>query len=223
MESFATLNNWLHLLLGFGAAAAAILALSVRKGGKLHRWSGWVFAAGMTIAAFTAWGFMLARPLPLAMIQATLAIYGLLTAILALNPHWRGARVGEWGAFVLLIGLMAGCIVTAVNLYATGAAPPVGPLVFFAILAVFGVLDWKYLRSDAPSRIDRIRRHALRMALVFSETVRAPLLTFSDELGIPFPAIVFGSFLLIPLVYFGAGGRYVRRSDAMSAATSPEG
>ncbi|HEX6218861.1 MAG TPA: hypothetical protein VFZ35_06265 [Sphingomicrobium sp.] len=197
-----SLNHILHLVLGFGAAAAAIVALAAGKGSRLHRRAGWVFVTGMSIAALTAWLFMIARPLPLAMIQATTALYALGTAILAINPHWRNARSAEWALFALICFIMLGVVATGVRLYLSGAALFVAPIVFLLILGYFALLDVRYLRSGAVSRIDRVRRHALRMALAVSETVRAPMLTFADELGLPFPAIVFGSFLLIPLIYF---------------------
>ncbi len=198
-------SHVLHLVLGFGAAGAAIVALAVRKGGKLHRQAGWVFVTGMLIAAATAWVFMLDNPLPLAMIQATVAIYALGTAILALNPQWMWARRGEWSLLVLLgLAMLAICAVS-IRFLLAGTPFFIAPAAFFAILAYFAVLDLRYLRADTVSRLDRTRRHALRMALAVSETVRAPSITFADELGLPVPAIVFGSFLLVPLIYFTFG------------------
>ncbi|MGQ0588607.1 MAG: hypothetical protein ACT4N8_03615 [Sphingosinicella sp.] len=201
-EPFDLLTHVLHLALGFGAAGAAVVALSARKGGRLHRRAGWVFAAGMLIAAVTAWLFMIARPLPLAMIEATIALYALGTAILALHPRWRGARTGEWALFALLCLVMLGIGATAVRLHLAGTPLIVAPAAFFVILAYFAALDLRYLRAREVARLDRVRRHALRMALAVSETVRAPTITFADELGLPIPAIVFGSFLLVPLIYF---------------------
>jgi len=202
-----SLSEVLHLVLGFGAAAAAVIALAVGKGSRLHKQAGWVFVAGMTVAAITAWQFMIARPLPLAMIQATMALYALGTAVLAINPHWRLARSGEWALFALICFVMLGVVATAVRLFLSGTPFFIAPMTFFLILAYFAVLDWRYLHAGEVARIDRVRRHALRMALAVSETVRAPLLTFADELGLPFQAIVFGSFLLVPLIFFSFAPR----------------
>ena len=191
-----------HIVLGFGAAAAAIVALLVGKGTDWHRWAGWAFVVGMGVAAVTTYTFMPGDFRPLAIIQASTTIYALGMAILAINPRWSGARISEWALFVWLLLIMAGIVATGIALFVSGGGVAPGPMAFFAILAFFAVLDWRYLRAGAVGRIDRLKRHALRMALAVSETVRAPLLTFADDLQIPFPAIVFGTFLLVPLVYF---------------------
>ena len=104
--------------------------------------------------------------------------------------------------FGFLLLIMAGIAATGINLWIVAGSWAPGPIVFFTILTYFAVLDVRYLRRTKVKRSDRLKRHALRMALIVSETVRAPLLTFSDALAIPFPAIVFGSFLLVPLLYF---------------------
>jgi hypothetical protein len=200
---FDVITHVLHLALGFGAAAAALAALAARKGGRLHRWAGWVFAAGMLVAALTAWSFMVARPLPLAMIEANVAIYALGMAILALNPRWRGARAGEYAMLALLLLTMLGVAAMGVRFALAGSPIALATLAMFAVLAFFAVLDLRYLRAGAVTRLDRVRRHVLRMALAASETVRAPTITFADDLGLPVPAIVFGTFLLIPLIYYG--------------------
>ena len=195
------LNHTAHVVLGFGAALAAVIALAAGKGSRWHRWSGWAFAAGMLVAALTTFGFMPEDFRPLAVIQACTAIYALGTAILALNPHWPSARMGEWALFVFLLLIMLGIVATGVILWRSGGGIAPGPVAFFAILAFFAALDVRYLRRAKVPHPDRLRRHALRMAMVVSETVRAPLLTFADDLSIPFPVIVFGTFLLVPLIY----------------------
>ncbi|MCT2560008.1 hypothetical protein N0B51_13575 [Tsuneonella sp. YG55] len=191
-----------HLVLGFGAGAAAIVALAVSKGGRVHRWAGWTFTGGMTVAAITAWIFMIARPLPLAMFEATVALYALGTAVLALNPRWRWARAGEVALLGVLLLVMLAVAVVGGRLMLAGAGVGPAPLVLFAVFAYFAVLDVRWLRRAAIPKVDRVRRHALRMALAVSETVRAPLITFADDLGLPVPAIVFGTFALVPLIYF---------------------
>lgn len=206
--------NALHLILGFGAAAAAVIALGAGKGGRWHRRAGWVFFAGMTVAAVTAWMFMIARPLPLAMIQATTALYALGTAILAINPQWRAARTGEIVFLGLILVVLAGIAITGMRLTQSGGQVPPGPIAFGLIIAYFAALDVRFLFLTKPTPASRVRRHALRMALACSETVRAPLLTFADELGLPFPAIVFGTFLLVPLIYFAFAQRAVPARQA---------
>ena len=220
-EPFDPVSYVSHVGLGLAAALAAILALAVRKGGRLHRRAGWVYVAAMVVAALTAWVFMIARPLPLAMIQATVCLYALATGILALNPHWRGARAGEIFLLGLLCLVMAGVAATAARLYAAGSPLFPAPLVMLAILAYFAMLDLRYLGMAAVPRLARVRRRALRMALAVSETVRAPAITLADDLALPVPAIVFGSFLLVPAIYFGFAPRTARRSANLSLSPDP--
>lgn len=213
-DAFDQLTHVLHLVLGFGAGAAALLALTARKGGRLHRWAGWVFAAGMLVAALTAWSFMAARPLPLAMIEANVAIYALGMAILALSPRWRAARAGEYAMLALLLLTMLGVAAVGARFALAGSPRAFAPVAMFAVLAFFAVLDVRYLRAESVTRLDRVRRHVLRMALAASETVRAPTITFADDLGLPVPAIVFGTFLLIPAIYYGFAPQARRAAGA---------
>ncbi|MGN3974951.1 hypothetical protein [Tsuneonella sp. SYSU-LHT278] len=206
-----------HLVLGFGAGAAALVALTVRKGGRVHRWAGWTFVGGMTVAAITAWLFMIARPLPLAMFEATVALYALGTAILALNPRWRGARLAEIALLGVLLLVMLAVAVVGVRLTLSGAGIGPAPLVLLLIFTYFAMLDVRWLRRGTIERIDRVRRHALRMALAVSETVRAPTITFADDLGLPVPAIVFGTFALVPLIYFAFAPQARRAAAALRA------
>lgn len=81
------------------------------------------------------------------------------------------------------------------------------------------MLDWRYLRLERVSRIQRLRRHSLNMALTLSFTVSAPLITFADDLGLPVPAVVFESFLIIPLVYYAFTPQVVRAAAARVPAT----
>ena len=214
------LTHLLHLVLGFSAAGLAVIALMASKGGRLHRYAGWAFVIAMTVAATTAWAFMISRPLPLAMVQATLTFYGLGIALLAINPHWRRAKPLEWGLFVLLIVVIGGMLATSLSLFrAGGPVPFVAPLFMATIFSVFAVLDWRYLRLERVSRLQRLRRHSLGMALTLSFTISAPLITFADDLGIPVPAIVFGSFLIIPLVYYAFGPQAGRAANAKVPAS----
>lgn len=209
-EPFDPLSYLLHVGLGFAAAIAAVAALAARKGGRLHRRAGWVYVVAMLTAAATTWVFMLTRALPLAMVQATVLVYAVGMAVLALNPRWRAARAGENALLALLCLVMLGAIATSVRLYLAGSPVFPAPLAMVAILGFFAALDVRYLRREHVPRSDRVRRHALRMALAVSETVRAPMITFADDFALPIAVIVFGSFLLVPAIYFAfapRGGR----------------
>ncbi|MBX7500347.1 hypothetical protein K3181_02665 [Qipengyuania sp. YG27] len=206
-------SHLLHAVLGFGAAGAAVVALASYKGGPWHRRAGWVFVAGMVVSALTAWMFMFDRPLPLAMVSATVTLYAIGNALLAVNPQWAGARRWEWGLLALIGMVMLGMLATAVNLYRSGSTFFPAPLAMCAIIGVFALLDWRYLRAAKVPRMDRLGRHRLFMALAMAQMVMAPTIIVAPDIGVPVPVIVFGSLLLAPLIYFGFGPA-ARRASA---------
>ena len=210
----------LHGIIGFGAGAAAVAALIVRKGGTLHRRAGWAFVAGMIFAALTTWYFMIARPLPLAMVSSTLTIYALGMALFAVNPHWPGARRWEWLFFAVLGTVMLGMLATAANLYRSGSNFFPAPLAMFAVSLIFAVIDLRYMRSARVAGVRRVQRHALFMALAVAQMVMAPTIIVAPDLGVPVPVIVFGSLLLVPLIYFGFAPA-ARRAAARAVAADP--
>ena len=213
--------HFLHGAIGFGAGAAGLVALAVRKGGMLHRRAGWVFVAGMIFAALTTWYFMIARPLPLAMVSSTVTLYALGMALLAVNPQWPGARRWEWGLLALLALVMLGMLLTAANLYRSGSSFFPAPLAMSAIFLFFGVLDLRFLRSERPTQVARVRRHALMMALAVAQMVMAPTIIVAPDLGVPVPVIVFGSLLLVPLIYFGFTPAARRAASRLAPDTAP--
>ncbi|MBX7540100.1 hypothetical protein [Qipengyuania sphaerica] len=211
------ITHVLHGAIGFGASAAAVVALMVRKGGSWHRRAGWAFVAGMTFAALTTWYFMIARPLPLAMVSSTLTLYALGMALFAVNARWPGARRWEWGLFALLALVMLGMLATAANLYRAGSNLFPAPLAMFAVFSVFAVIDLRYLRAEVISGASRVQRHMLMMALAVAQMVMAPTIIVAPDIGVPTAVIVFGSLLLVPLIYFGFGGA-ARRAAARAVA-----
>ncbi|WP_369027083.1 hypothetical protein [Qipengyuania sp. RANM35] len=212
------LNHFVHSVLGFGAAAAALVALATSKGSTWHRRAGWVFVGGMAVAAITAWLFMIARPLPLAMVSATVTIYALSMALFAINPQLRAARRWEWLMFTVLVAVMLGMLAVSANLYRAGSGLFMAPLAMFAIFAIFVSLDWRYLRAETTSRIQRLRRHALFMALAVSQMIMAPTIIVAPDVGLPVPVIVFGSLLFVPLIFF-CFAPAARRAAARDHAT----
>lgn len=217
------MNDIIHLLhgfIGFGAGAAAVVALAVRKGGTLHRRVGWAFVGGMVFAALTTWYFMVARPLPLAMVSSTLTLYALGMALLAVNPQWPGARRWEWLLFTLLSLVMLGMLATAANLYRSGSSLFLAPLAMFAVFLAFAIIDLRYLRSERMSGVRRVQRHALFMSLAVAQMVMAPTIIVAPDLGVPAAVIVFGSLLLVPLIYFGFAPA-ARRAAAREIAADP--
>lgn len=199
---------WLHVVLGFGSAIFAGIALFSRKGGKWHRRTGQLFALAMGVAVVTAFYFLAVGPFaPPILISTSAAIYAIGMAILSLRP-----RSGGWIALqasLVVVPVLIGLLYLAFAVLAVGV--PEIPLYLAVLGPAAGILflalawqDARFLRTSEPAKDRRIKRHGFRMALVTAEVVRAPAISLGPQfLGdATFDFYSFGPFLLVPLVYY---------------------
>ena len=202
-DPFDPVTYLLHTILGTAGVVAAVVALSVRKGGRVHVRAGWVFVGTASVAALTAMGFSLVQLSPFAIISSLLVAALLGGALLALRDRTRRVALGE----TVALGVMALCAVLLV-------AMTVIPLLFgapwrvsiqsaayavFPIAFVVGDVRFRGL-DDRARRRARLNRHLSRMGFAFAIAVHAPIVSFSDELGLhPFVAF-FGPFIVWPLI-----------------------
>lgn len=218
---YSPLVYWPHVAFGIVSALLVLVAILAAKGSRLHRRSGQLFAAAMGIAAVTAILFSLVRFAPMALFSSVNVIYGLGAGILALR-----ARNPAWRAVEYLLALVPLCLVLFVivmtAMTALTAPEPLPPpfYLFSALVAgIFAYFFWtdvRFLRGTGVTPFSRFRRHALRMALAASETVRAPLISFGPPLLGDFtvPVYFLGPFLLIPAIYLLAMPDWVKRGEA---------
>lgn len=217
---------WAHVVLGIAAAVIILIPLLAQKGSRLHRKSGQIFALGMAVAAVSALYFSTLRFAPPAILSAVTALYAMGTAVLVLRER-TGWRRTLQRSLPLLPWLMILFTVAMVVMAMSFDSPP-EQRIFFALFGVIMVgfnlwLIWlarRFGRISAPSKLDRYRRHGLLMAVVATEVVRAPLMSFGPPfLGPNTTALyMFGPYMLIPLIYFATlpgwvkkGGRRPRR------------
>lgn len=216
---FNPIVYWLHVVLGFGSAGFALLALVSSKGGIWHRRSGLFFSVSMGIAAVTALVFFAEAPAPPVLISSLAALYGIGMAILSLKQRSGLWKVVQW-ALVLVPSLLALLYMAYIGFALTIPEVPL----YLAVLGpaagvIFGAMAWgdiRFLRTSQPDKSRRLKRHAIRMALVAVEVVRAPAISFGPPFmgDATFDLYSFGPFLLIPLVYFLAMPDWLKRDQA---------
>ncbi len=202
------LAYWLHVVLGFSTVVFALLALSSRKGGQLHRRAGQVFAVAMIVAALTAMQFFaVIGPAPPVAVSALSAIYCIGMAILSVRHRTGWQRALQWAMILIPVAIALLYVAFIAFAFIFPEVPLylaiLGPLAA-TIYAVMAWSDWKFMRSASVSKSQRARRHGLRMAVACVEVVRAPAISFGPQfLGeATFDLYSFGPYLLVPVFYF---------------------
>ena len=158
----------LHIIAGLLALISGAIALSVLKGGKLHRRSGLVFV--YTMLFMSATGAVLAAMLPerLSVIAGVLTFYLVVTALLAVRPLGKNSRRVHFGA--LLVALTTGIagFYFGYEAQTSGiglkAGQPVAVYFVFGSVALLGaLLDIRVLRVGRLQGVQRLTRHLWRM------------------------------------------------------------
>jgi hypothetical protein len=156
------------------------VAVSVRKGGWLHRTAGTVFFASMLVMAVFATVLAVVIPGQIVnLLIGTFVIYLVATAWLAVRRRDGTIGLAEKIAMAVALVLWAPFAVLAFQL-ATGmdpffksAVPLKGPVliaiyVFAAMLAVAAISDVKVVLAGGISGAPRVARHLWRMCLAFT-------------------------------------------------------
>jgi uncharacterized membrane protein len=114
----------IHIAAGGLAIVLGAVALSVKKGGTIHRKSGIVFVYAMLVLGVTA--PMVARPGHVLSngLGGLIAIYFVGTALTTVRPASRGTRVINVAALTVAVGLALVSIVAASTVSTTPAFLP---------------------------------------------------------------------------------------------------
>ncbi len=165
----------LHVGAGVLALVSGVIAVTARKGGRLHRQAGTVFFGSMLVMATFAAYLAVAMPGQLAnLFIAALTAYLLVTAWLTVRR--RAAGLAERVALGVALILCAPFAVLSVQL-ASGLAPFIesatpfeGPVLiaiysFTGVLAIAVVGDARLVLTGGVTGAARIARHLWRMCL----------------------------------------------------------
>ncbi|HEY6578179.1 MAG TPA: hypothetical protein VIY09_02565 [Rhizomicrobium sp.] len=169
---FAAAETLLIAHIGGGALGVASggFALAAPKGGRLHRWAGWVFLASMLV--MSGIGAAVAPFLPAwpSVVAGLLTFYLVATGWLAARRRAAESVSLEIAAFAGALGIvaLAGFLIEAGR---RGAADhvhggPVGVLYIFVLVAALAALgDLKVLLGGGIVGGQRLARHLWRMCV----------------------------------------------------------
>jgi hypothetical protein len=163
----------IHIAAGALAMVLGAVALSVKKGGTLHRRSGMLFVYAMLVMGVTASMLeYLKAPAATNVTAAVLALYFVGTALTTVRPVSRWTRVIDVTALTVAVGLALTSIVGGVEGVSnpglsSGGVPfrTIGMMSFIlaAVLLLAAAGDLRIMRSGMPRGGPRLARHLWRM------------------------------------------------------------
>lgn len=195
----------LHILSGAIALVSGVLALCVRKGGRLHRVSGDVFVVSMLVMAIFAGVLGAIRPgQTINIFIAGFTLYLVVTAWLTTRRKAKVAGAPEIIALLVALLLCAPFalidfqIVTGVTVFKS-AFKIQGPIlvalcVFSAIMATAAIGDLRVVLGRGVSGVARVSRHLWRMCFALA-------LTFGSAFTNGFARLLPGPYH-VPRVFF---------------------
>jgi uncharacterized membrane protein len=151
-----------HILGGFFALLFGYVALSVAKGGKIHRKSGLGFVIAMLVMAATGALIAVIEADRGSIVAGSLTFYFVTTGFLAVK-RIPGARTIEAVAMCAAV-VLSGFAIWAGTWLAGRGRPEAVPMFIFATLSIVAAIgDWKMLRAGGIQGKPRIKRHLWRL------------------------------------------------------------
>jgi uncharacterized membrane protein len=183
---------WMHVAAGFIALGAGAVALSSRKGARLHRKSGAIFIYGMLLMTLSGGALaamqMAAEPIHrMNVVAAVVTAYFVVTALLTVTRpaeryRWMHATAMCVALAVGLAGLWFGFVATANK----GHGPAAAYFVFSGLALLAAALDFRMLHAGGVQGVHRIARHLWRMTLALFIATASFFLGQADEIPEPF-------------------------------------
>jgi hypothetical protein len=158
----------IHIAAGGLALVIGAVALSVKKGGTIHRRSGLLFVFAMLVMGISA-AILGVRTGATGNVFAGLMIaYFVITALTTVRPESQGARRITVAALAVAVGLSIVDIVGGVQAFNSPGGFLNGvPFLMFFFLATVMILaaagDLRIMRSGVPHGGPRLARHLWRM------------------------------------------------------------
>ncbi|MBL6454842.1 hypothetical protein JMJ55_05870 [Belnapia sp. T6] len=198
----------LHIMGGFAGLLAGPVPMLAKKGGRLHRRAGWVFAGGMGLSALAAFPLALIAGNRLLLTIAVLTGFLVVTGMRAVRFR-HGARPGAGDAALclLLAGFGAWLLGTSLDpMNVTGLAFGAGSLVLAA-------RQWRTQRAARP---DWLLAHIIGMSAAYLATLDAFLVVNLHFL--PKAVVFLAPSLLGTILIAWVAAQHVARTTRRAAA-----
>ncbi len=177
----------LHIIGGLVGLTSGAVALSARKGAKLHRKSGMIFVYAMSVMSVSGAVMAALKPERISVIAGMLTFYLVVTALLTVHRrgpgfNWVEAGAMFYGLTVVITALIFGVAALTSPPGAINEPPPAPGFIFgaVALLGVFG--DVRMLLARGVPWAQRIARHLWRMCLALWIAAASFFLGQADEL-----------------------------------------
>ena len=189
-----------HLIAGTIGLVSGLVALSVLKGGTLHRRSGLSFTYAMLAVAVSGVVMASVKVQRFNLIGGLLTFYMVMTAIVTIRRKASAVRWYDFG--LMVVGMATVALGVAVGLEAARSVsgridglPPAPAFMFAAVAALAVVGDFRLMRSDM--RRKRIARHSWRMCFALFSAAGS---FFPAQLPKLIPALRGSALLIVPVV-----------------------
>src|SRR3954470_6386988 len=167
---FAHLALQMHFAGGLIGLVTGFLAVSVRKGGMLHRQAGMIFVYAMITAMIIATGIGIYEGKSTAF-GTPFAAYLVFTGMTAVRPVWERR---QWDAALMIIPVSTVVLYVIAGIRAYSASvsevdgAPLGMLLFLTTIALLAAVgDLRMIRAGELRGAKRIARHLWRMCFAF--------------------------------------------------------
>jgi len=173
--TFATSSGivWLALAVHYAAGLVSIvtgtIALSVAKGGRLHKQSGLVFTWAMVVLGLTAAGIGTYEAKPSQVFAGLIAAYLVFTAMTTVKPLSGIGRRLNFALMVLAFGYAVTSLYLGVNEWLDPAVQVIGrprvvpPLVIGTVILLAAIGDLRAILEGGLQGSRRLARHLWRM------------------------------------------------------------
>ncbi len=173
--TFATSSGivWLalavHFAAGLASIAAGTLALSVAKGGRLHKQSGQVFTWAMLVLGLTAAGIGTYEDNPGQVFAGLLVVYLVFSAMTTVKPLPGIGQSANVTLMVLAFALAGTVLYGGLNEWLDPTVEVVGrpravpPLILGSVILLAAIGDLRALRAGGLRGSRRLARHLWRM------------------------------------------------------------
>lgn len=176
----------IHLTAGISVSLAGFAAVSARKGGAAHIWSGRIFVSGMVMVCATGLWLSISRQILFTLLLTMFALHLIATGWAAIRQDLAIARWMERRSPVAALLLSLGCMLAA----ATAASQPSGliddlPYPAFLTLGALSLLLWHgdHGCRNQLSRRRRLVRHAARLG--FAQLISLSIFAFGNSQILP--------------------------------------